>query len=75
MPNGRCEGSTSRFEPGTVQSMPRTGHKRTAQCNGVSPRADLVNAGEGGEGALVYQSVPEVRQTECLAHPAPQLVE
>jgi hypothetical protein len=55
--------------------MPRTGHKRTAQCNGVSARADLVNAGEGGEGALVYQSVPEVRQTECLAHTAPQLVE
>jgi hypothetical protein len=33
--------------------MPRTGHKRTAYCNRVLPRADLVSVGEGGEGVLV----------------------
>src|SRR5271165_900179 len=33
--------------------MPRIAHKRTAYCNRVLPRADLVSDGEGGKGALV----------------------
>jgi hypothetical protein len=30
------------------------GHKRTAHCDRVLPRADLVSVGEGGKGALVH---------------------
>jgi len=34
--------------------MLRIVHKRTAYCDCVLPRADLVSVGEGGEGALVH---------------------
>lgn len=53
--------------------MPRIAHKRTAYCNRVLPRADLVSDGEGGNGALVQTHFEGGRAGAPVSGPACRL--